>query len=142
MNETAKSKLTATPWTPWTRREFFSFTVRGMAVLSVAGFVQSTAAESCPARAYGSGLYGRNCYAGYPARLSPVSQTAADIQRSGFRLRVFGEGNRVVVERSDDLMRWTPLSAEGIVAPSEDVEVIDPGATNAMKRFYRARVVN
>jgi hypothetical protein len=56
------------------------------------------------------------------------------------RLRLAGRaGARCVVETSNDLRTWTPLTT--VTAAPGGVEFNDPEQTNAGRRFYRARVV-
>jgi hypothetical protein len=124
-----------------TRRRFLITGVAAAAVVNVVPWLPSGAAAGvCPARAYGTGPYGKNqCYNGHAARLTPLAQTAADIRQRGFRWVVAGDGRSVRIEFSEDLSTWTPLAMQEVVAPIGGVEVNDPSATNVPRRFYRAR---
>jgi hypothetical protein len=67
-------------------------------------------------------------------------QTGASIATEGFRFTLTGRLNQFyLIEHSPDLEHWTPLSTTQFVGVP--LELLDPGATNAMTRFYRARLV-
>jgi hypothetical protein len=53
-----------------------------------------------------------------------------------------GEGQRVLIEFSNDLMTWGTLPTSEIIADPEGIDVLDPTANSNTRRFYRARVAN
>lgn len=65
---------------------------------------------------------------------------SARMARDGFRLLLAGEANRdYVTEYSDELIHWWPLATNHVANANLAVEIVDPQATNLMKRFYRGR---
>jgi hypothetical protein len=71
-----------------------------------------------------------------PCRLDPV-EVLAD---GSFLVRLLGEpGRAYAVDASSDLVEWTALSTNTPGATAS--VVLDPGATSAPNRFYRARAV-
>ncbi len=67
-------------------------------------------------------------------------QTGSSIQEQGFRLRLTGTLNTYyVTEHSPDLEHWHPLSTNQFLGIP--IDLLDPDATNAPTRFYRARLV-
>jgi hypothetical protein len=65
-------------------------------------------------------------------------QTGATIAAEGFRFTLTGSLNQFyLLEHSPDLEHWAPLSTNQFLGVPLDL--LDPGATNAPTRFYRAR---
>jgi hypothetical protein len=71
-------------------------------------------------------------------RLEVPAQTGEEVRASGFRFTVYSTPYvPCVVEFSLDLKAWLPLTTNGMV--SGQVEIVDPKATNVVRRFYRAK---
>jgi len=75
------------------------------------------------------------------AVVSPVLRFSTDsiqLAKEGFRVRLDGVRgtNGVVIAASSDLVTWNPLATNPPVYGA--VQVLDPGTTNFVRRFYRA----
>jgi hypothetical protein len=71
-------------------------------------------------------------------RLEVPAQTGEAVRANGFRFTVFSTPYvPCVVEFSLDLKAWLPLTTNGMV--NRQVEIVDPKATNVVRRFYRAK---
>lgn len=71
-------------------------------------------------------------------RLRANPQTAASIRTNGFRFLLTGESNRLyATEFSSNLTTWVPILTNQYLGT--ELEIIDIRATNAPRRFYRAR---
>ncbi|GEM_PF-5579508 len=74
----------------------------------------------------------------YPlSALPPAFVAPGSFTNGTFDLRVSGlQGKSYVLQASTDFINWTPVSTN--VAPSNFMDLVDPGATNFPRRFYRA----
>jgi hypothetical protein len=73
-------------------------------------------------------------------RFTLPHQTSASIGTEGFRFTLTGSLNQFyLLEHSPDLKHWVPLSTNQFLGLPLDL--LDPGATNAPTRFYRAKPV-
>jgi hypothetical protein len=71
-------------------------------------------------------------------RLEVPAQRGEEVRANGFRFTVYSTPYvPCVVEFSLDLKAWLPLATNGMV--SRQVEIVDPKATNVVRRFYRAK---
>jgi len=74
-------------------------------------------------------------------RLLAIPQTGAEIEQAGLRFTLTGQSNLWYrVERSPNLINWGLLSTHRAGAAS--LSLTDWEATNALRRFYRARLVS
>jgi len=74
----------------------------------------------------------------YPLSSLPATLAAkASVTNGAFDLRVSGlQGKNYILQASTDFANWISLSTN--TAPSNLFDLVDPGATNYPKRFYRA----
>ena len=65
---------------------------------------------------------------------------ATDIRSSGYRFLLEGVSNQnYVVDTSIDRVAWSMLGTNRLAGST--MELVDPGATNRSRQFYRARAV-
>jgi hypothetical protein len=89
--------------------------------------------------AYGSGLYGRACFAGTLPKLLQLPPAQGRIQQDGFRFFLQGEPNHsYAIQFSADLTNWTPLGTLTMPANGSPTEILDTQTAAAPRRFYRA----
>lgn len=71
-------------------------------------------------------------------RFTLPAQTSASLRTEGFRFRLTGSLNQFyIIEQSADLEDWQPLTTNQYLGLPLDL--LNPGATHAPMRFYRAR---
>jgi uncharacterized repeat protein (TIGR01451 family) len=74
-----------------------------------------------------------------PPPSAPPSLVAAGMTTNGFKFQLSAPaGQTYIISVTTNLRDWTPVYTN--VALSDTVDLIDPGATNYSKRFYRAMV--
>jgi hypothetical protein len=73
-------------------------------------------------------------------RLRAPLQTPAEIRQNGFRLLLTGVSNNFYrTEYTSNWTTWTPLQTNQVTG--SDAAIVDRGASNAPRRYYRARLL-
>lgn len=73
------------------------------------------------------------------ARLHAPPQTLADIRQNGFRLFLSGVSNNFYrTEYTTNWINWFALQTNQLT--SAETQVVDQGASNAARRYYRSRL--
>lgn len=119
---------------PWRNRFEYVQCVRNTSLSFMeAGLITPAQREAVVAAALASNCGRRN------PRLIVPQQSSGDISAAGCRLLLEGDGPATcVIECSTDLGQWTPISTNTLSGTT--VEIIDSGACNAPRRFYRMRL--
>jgi hypothetical protein len=119
---------------PWRNHNEYVLCVQATAQQFVdAGLITIAQRDAAVAAAQAS-----NCGYRNPRLIVPAQRTE-QVQTNGCRLLLEGDGPvTCVIERSPDLLNWTPISTNTLNGAT--IELTDREACNAPRRFYRMRI--